>query len=126
MRTTSFLTNASICTTPSAHSPNPLDHVRRATHLVGYTIVCAIVTASFLATASTTVNARRLEAGLLKCGVDGGVAYVFGSTKNLHCAFYKSGGSTESYQGKIKKFGLDIGATGGKYIVWTVIAAKKQ
>ena len=79
-----------------------------------------------MVTASTTANARRLDAGLLKCEVDGGVAYVFGSTKDLHCVFCKSDGSTEAYQGRIKKFGLDIGAAGGGYIAWTVIAATKK
>jgi LysM repeat protein len=120
------MTNGSISTTPSAHTPSALGLARRAAHLVSYAFVCAAVSASFLATASTTASARRLDAGLLKCEVDGGVAYVFGSTKDLHCVFYKSGGSTEAYQGKIKKFGLDIGATGGGYIVWTVIAATKR
>mgnify|MGYP001547723380 FL=1 len=99
---------------------------RGATRFVLGTVVSTVVSALVVASIAAPASARRLEAGLLKCEVDGGVSFVFGSTKDLHCVFYKAGGSTEAYQGKIEKYGIDLGATGGGFIVWTVKAATKQ
>lgn len=61
----------------------------------------------------------KVEAGTLVCQVEGGVGFVFGSTKRLDCLF-KSGGIDDHYTGTVMKFGIDIGATTTSTIVWTV------
>lgn len=63
------------------------------------------------------------EFGTLKCDVEGGINFVIGTTKNLHCIFHKTHGRTSAYVGKINKFGLSLGATAGGVIVWTVLGS---
>jgi hypothetical protein len=64
-----------------------------------------------------------VAAGLLSCGVKGGVSFILGSTRELRCVFRMSPGDPgERYEGKIEKFGLDIGVTNNALLEWTVIA----
>jgi len=64
-----------------------------------------------------------VAAGLLTCGVKGGVSFIVGSTRELRCIFRVSPGDPgERYEGKIEKFGLDIGVTNNALMEWTVIA----
>ncbi len=61
--------------------------------------------------------------GSLECRVDGGVGFIFGSSKDLNCVFKREDGRSEIYQGKIKRFGIDIGFTKEAHIVWLVAGA---
>jgi len=64
---------------------------------------------------------QRVELGVLDCTVAGGAGFVVGSTKDLTCAFRPARGRpAEGYVGVVKKFGLDVGATGGSVIKWVV------
>ncbi len=64
-----------------------------------------------------------VAAGLLVCGVKGGVSFIVGSTRELHCLFRKTPNDPgERYEGRIEKFGLDIGVTNNALLQWTVIA----
>lgn len=58
--------------------------------------------------------------GALSCNVGGSVGLIFGSTKELSCAFLTITGLTETYQGTIDKFGIDIGYTKPVHVVWHV------
>jgi hypothetical protein len=71
---------------------------------------------------STPVRAASVEAGVLTCKVDGGVGFVFGSTKDLACVFEGLSGKKDRYLGSIDKYGIDLGFTGSSTIVWTVLA----
>ena len=64
----------------------------------------------------------RVETGVLTCDVSGGAGFVFGSSKSLACIFERSDGGVESYDGRINRWGLDIGATSRGTIVWAVFA----
>lgn len=81
-----------------------------------------VVIAAALTLAPQAVAAN-LVAGTLKCEVKSGVGFIIGSTKEASCIFYKSNGSTEAYQGDIKKFGVDLGFTTGGVMAWTVLAS---
>ncbi len=61
-------------------------------------------------------------AGVLRCDVSGGVGFVFGSTRSLECVYSSTKGGTEYYQGRISKFGIDIGFLKSGVIVWSVLA----
>jgi len=64
-----------------------------------------------------------IEVGLLECSVSGGVGLIITSKKTLSCVYSPASGTQpERYIGSIRKFGLDIGATGRGRIVWTVFA----
>jgi len=84
----------------------------------------AIAGAIALLVSTQGVNANSgTELGRLKCEVAGGVGLIFGSTKEINCTFVRRGGGVERYEGRINKFGVDIGFTAKSHIVWGVIAA---
>lgn len=68
----------------------------------------------------------RVEAGLLECSVAGGVSFVVGSTKNMTCVFKRAGGGTETYTGKINRFGIDLGMTTQSSIIWAVLGPARD
>lgn len=87
----------------------------------------AILTAGTLPQVSLSAvaaGAKRVEAGVLDCAVEGGSGFVFGSTKQLSCTFTPADGShePEPYFGIIQKYGLDIGTTTGGVLSWAVLA----
>lgn len=73
--------------------------------------------------ASTGARAQQASAvGFLKCDVSSGVSFIFGSTRNLRCTFTPSAGPVEFYEGRIQKFGIDVGFVQGGVILWQVLA----
>jgi hypothetical protein len=59
--------------------------------------------------------------GTMTCHVSSGWGFVFGSTRELRCVF-TGGGRTEKYDGKISKFGVDVGYQQSGVILWAVFA----
>lgn len=65
----------------------------------------------------------RTRAGTLTCDISGGIGLIITSKKELTCLFTPSAaGPKEVYVGSITKFGLDVGATAGGEMVWSVLA----
>jgi hypothetical protein len=62
-----------------------------------------------------------VKIGTMTCHVSSGWGFVFGSTRELRCVF-TGGGRTENYDGKISKFGVDIGYQQSGVILWAVFA----
>jgi hypothetical protein len=62
--------------------------------------------------------------GVLECNVGAGVGFIITSSKALNCTFRsgRRGGPREAYVGTVRKFGLDVGATGKGRLVWAVYA----
>src|SRR5215207_2787703 len=67
-------------------------------------------------------QAQNVQAGTLVCDVSGGVGMIIASQRDMACTFTNSRGEPEVYIGRIRRFGLDIGATTGGQMVWTVLA----
>jgi hypothetical protein len=63
-----------------------------------------------------------VKVGSLTCHVSGSTGFVFGSSRDLDCAFSPSRGRRERYVGNVSKFGVDVGYTPASVIVWGVIA----
>src|SRR5271165_1066259 len=85
--------------------------------------VSALVLAAFLAGSVAAAADESIEVGQLTCGIKGGVSFIFGSTKEIHCLFRTSPADEgERYEGQIQKFGLDIGITDNAIMTWTVLA----
>jgi hypothetical protein len=61
-----------------------------------------------------------IKTGTLVCNVAGGIGYLVGSRKAVHCTFTGANGLYEHYIGHVTKVGLDIGATTSGQIVWAV------
>ena len=66
-----------------------------------------------------------VKIGVLSCGVEGGIGYIIGSSKNVRCTFHSSSGRTEYYSGSIGKLGVDIGITRDTVMAWAVFAPGK-
>jgi hypothetical protein len=66
----------------------------------------------------------RTQVGTLTCNVSGGLGLIITSRKTMVCAFRTRGG-VETYTGEIRRFGLDIGATSGGQLVWSVLARSR-
>ena len=67
-------------------------------------------------------QAQNVQAGTLVCDVSGGVGMIIASQRDMACTFNNSRGEPEVYVGRIRRFGLDVGATTGGQMVWTVLA----
>jgi len=67
--------------------------------------------------------ASYLKAGVLTCKVSGGIGLIILSSKRISCTFAPNARGPEYYGGRIRKFGLDVGVTGGTVIVWAVLSS---
>ena len=74
------------------------------------------------AIAAAPTQAQNVQAGSLVCDVSGGVGLIIASQREMICTFTNSRGEPEVYVGRIRRFGLDIGATSAAQMVWTVFA----
>jgi hypothetical protein len=74
--------------------------------------------------AAAAQGPQRAKFGTLTCDISGGLGIIIASQKELQCLFTPSEpGPREVYVGVIRKFGLDLGATTGGQMVWSVYAA---
>ena len=68
---------------------------------------------------ATNANSQ-VYIGALTCNVSGGSGYIFGSTKDLSCVYLTKDGVSQAYDGKIRRFGIDVGYTKAGHMVWHV------
>lgn len=70
---------------------------------------------------------NRTKVGTLTCDISGGIGAIIASKKTVACMFTPGQpGPREVYTGSITKFGLDIGATAGGEMVWSVFAPSNK
>lgn len=85
-----------------------------------------VIAAAALAVAlgvPASTQAQRAKVGTLTCDISGGIGLIIASQKQVQCLFTPSEpGPREVYVGAIRKFGLDLGATAGGEMVWSVYA----
>lgn len=87
----------------------------------------AVVAAVALPTSSMAQRPERAKAGTLTCDISAGIGLIITSKKDLTCMFTPSQpGPREVYVGSITKFGLDLGATAGGEMVWSVYAPSSR
>ena len=61
--------------------------------------------------------------GQLVCNVGGGAGFVITSSKALNCRYTPANGAeSQHYVGTIRKFGLDLGASGPGTLTWGVVS----
>lgn len=63
-----------------------------------------------------------VRAGYLTCHVASGWGFIFGSSRDVKCAYARDKNYTEYYTGSITKFGADIGYLSSGVILWAVVA----
>jgi len=85
--------------------------------------VLAIAAAIAVPAPSPAAPRERTKVGTLTCDISAGIGAIIASRKSVTCMFTPSQpGPREVYTGAISKFGLDIGATAGGEMVWSVYA----
>ena len=65
---------------------------------------------------------QTVRAGYLTCHVSSGWGFIFGSSRDVKCAYAMQPNYTEYYDGSITKFGADIGYLSSAVILWAVVA----
>jgi len=65
---------------------------------------------------------QHVKVGALRCEVSAGLGLVITSSEELRCTFTSPRGWREHYYGRIREFGLDIGATDRGVLAWDVFA----
>lgn len=96
-----------------------------AAAVVATSLVAVSAQAQNVAVQPTAPPRSGVNVGSLNCTVAGGVGFIFGSSKELSCIFYRDDGRAERYFGTVKRFGIDIGFTKEAHIVWLVFAPGK-
>ena len=77
--------------------------------------------------ASMAQAPNRTKVGTLTCDISGGIGVIIASKKSVACMFTPAQpGPREVYTGSISKFGLDVGATAGGEMVWSVFAPSNK
>ena len=84
-------------------------------------ISCAALAFAGAVTAPAA-QAQNVQAGPLNCALSGSIGMIITSQREMTCTFTNSRGEPELYVGRIRRFGLDIGATTGGQMVWAVFA----
>ncbi len=86
-------------------------------------VVTLAVATAVASPIAVMAQAERTKAGTLTCDISGGIGLIITSHKDVTCMFTPSQpGPREVYVGGINKFGLDLGATAGGEMVWSVFA----
>jgi hypothetical protein len=83
----------------------------------------AFAAAVALPTSAIAQGPTHTKVGTLTCDISAGIGLIITSKKDVTCMFTPSRpGPREVYVGSINKFGLDLGATAGGEMVWSVYA----
>jgi hypothetical protein len=82
-----------------------------------------VVAAALLSLSAAEAKEAGVKLGVLKCDVEAGTSFIFGSARDVDCVYSPSGdGPAEKYAGTIEKFGIDIGYIDKATMVWAVLA----
>jgi hypothetical protein len=85
----------------------------------------ALLSSLWVAPAVAQTRPEAVQVGTLACNVSGGLGLILTSQKAMICTFRNTRGVRETYTGVIRRFGLDLGATAGGQILWSVLAASR-
>ena len=89
--------------------------------------VAAVAVPLALPAPAMAQSSNRTKAGTLTCDISAGIGLIVGSKKNVTCVFTPAQpGPREVYVGSINKFGLDVGATSGGEMMWSVFAPSNK
>jgi hypothetical protein len=88
-------------------------------------VLSSFAALGLMASLSSAAEAR-VEAGVLRCTVAGGIGYILGSSKPMRCTFTHRNGDTETYIGRVTKVGVDVGFTRETRLAWAVLAPTRD
>src|SRR4029077_1186253 len=86
-------------------------------------LAALVVVAAMALPIPAMAQRERTKVGTLTCDISGGIGLIITSHKDVTCMFTPAQpGPREVYVGGSNKFGLDLGATAGGEMVWSVYA----
>ncbi|MEH2513716.1 hypothetical protein V1291_005070 [Nitrobacteraceae bacterium AZCC 1564] len=85
---------------------------------LGVMTLCCVIT--------SPAEAQLFRAGRLLCFSSPRVGLIVGSTQSLRCEFHATTGHRYIYAGRIRRVGLDIGATTAGVLSWAVLAKNSR
>ena len=89
--------------------------------------VVAAVAVPLAMPTQSLAQSNRTKVGTLTCDISAGIGLIIASKKDVTCMFTPAvAGPREVYVGSISKFGLDVGATSGGEMVWSVFAPSNK
>jgi hypothetical protein len=66
------------------------------------------------------------QIGVLTCKLNPSIGFIIGGHQSMECKYQPSGSEPpQAYEGAINTVGLDLGATAGGVLAWTVFAPTK-
>ena len=84
-------------------------------------------TTALLCASAPAVHAQRFRVGRLLCASAPRVGMIVGSAQSLRCVFHAINPARQYvYAGRIRRIGLDIGATGISVLSWAVFARNSR
>lgn len=86
----------------------------------------ALAAFTLAALSQAPAQAQNVQIGTLQCDVSGGVGLIITSQREMVCTFRNPAGIVDTYTGVIRRFGLDVGATTGGQLAWSVFAPSGQ
>lgn len=92
----------------------------------GTSLLAALGVVTFGCVTTSPADAQLLRAGRLLCFSSARVGLVVGSTQSLRCEFHATTGHRYIYEGRIRRVGLDIGATSAGVLSWLVLARSSR
>jgi hypothetical protein len=85
--------------------------------------VIGATAAALAGAAAVQAGSSGVKAGFLRCNVDAGASFLFGSSRDVQCSYTPHGSKrTDHYTGSIDSFGVDIGYRENGVLIWGVIA----
>jgi hypothetical protein len=88
--------------------------------------LAALIVVGALSTTRPVAAQNTLESGILRCDVSAGIGLIVGSNREMNCVFERNRGPVEYYAGSIQRYGLDLGATAGGVMLWSVLSSTEQ
>jgi Protein of unknown function (DUF992) len=85
---------------------------------LGAVVVSCIIT--------SPADAQLFRAGRLLCFSSARIGLIVGSSQSLRCEFHATTGHRYIYTGRIRRVGIDIGATSGGILSWLVLAKNSR
>ena len=75
-----------------------------------------------------SLAASAYQVGTLKCRFTGSDAAIhFGANRDMKCVFYhRRGKRKERYHGNVKKYGIEVGIIGKKWLSWKVTSTRSR
>lgn len=90
-------------------------------------LLATIGVSALISIVALPAHAERFRVGRLMCTSTPRVGWVIGSAQDLNCAFRASNSRRQySYEGRIRRVGLDLGMTSGAVLSWNVFARSSR